>query len=203
MLFFPSDVNTLHYPSDFPRYPRVSHSIPHTYHDIPWCIRFHGIHSVPQYPTVSRRLTTMSHRLHGFTVSPQIPTVSHGISRYLTDLPRYPTVYTVSRCPIDFPRHPTVSHLLTTVSHGVYGFVPPNGHGIRQYPTLFNCIPIYPRVSRWLPAVSHGIPPTSHGIPLHIPYNFTVSRRPTVSFALYTLSCIVLLPSSLGLSRSK
>ena len=144
----------------FHRLATVSHCILQTYHDIPRCMRFHGIppistvsHSFPDLPrystvyTASNHLPTVSHGVppifHGILgISPDfrgIPQISHDIPRFMRFHGIPPTSHGISRYPTDLPLHPTVytrtvSLRPPTVSHGIKTELPP-------YPTVSHDIP--------------------------------------------------------------
>ena len=154
------------------------------------CITPATSHGIPGYPTVSHILTTISHGVYGFTAS----TVSHSIPRYPADLPRCPTVYTVSRYPPKFPRCRTESHGISRTYHDIprcirFHGVPSTSHGIPRYPTYLPRFPtVYTVSSHRTVTVSDSIPPYST-VSRYIPgYPAGFLRYPTVSHRLLTAS---------------
>ena len=113
------------------------------------------------------------------------------LPRYLTDSPRYPTVY-------------TVSHRFPTVWHGNS----PNCHDIPRYPS--ELLP-YPTVSRCIAWHPTDLPRHLTDFPRHLtesPRHPTVSELPRypmvfhgISLALLSLCRDIILPYPLDLSR--
>ena len=73
LLSFPSDVNTIRYPTDSPRYRTAIHRLPTISHGV------YGIsptsHGIPRYTTGFPRYSTASH---------QLPTLSYGMPCHVT-----------------------------------------------------------------------------------------------------------------------
>ena len=168
LLSFPSDVNTIRYPTDSPRYRTAIHRLPTISHGV------YGISSTSD--GILRYPTKFSTCLYPY-ICHGIPPTLHGNLRFPTVFARHSTTcHATPRDPTS-RRYPMISQTLTTVSHDVYCIseallgiklshgtprCPTKLHDIPRYSTLFHSIPGYPAHLPRYPAVSHRFSRASH-----------------------------------------